>query len=108
MVLASSRRLNVIDKDGDVTLPGFIGKQHVVHAAHPRLEARPHRQGRQTRESGDQVLAELKMNLEIPSAKDWLSAMKFDLENGAAAPGVLLRLHDIGRRLLRRRRGAAA
>jgi hypothetical protein len=80
-VLAVFSTLGVIDKDGDITLPGFIGSQHVAMLPTHDWKHVPIGKGT-TRESGDQVLAELKMNLEIPSAKDWLSAIKFDLENG--------------------------
>ncbi len=82
-VLAVFSRLNVVDKDGDKTLPGFIGKQTI--AMLPAHDWRHVVIGKgTTRESGDEVLAEIKMNLEIPAAKDWHSAIKFDLANPPA------------------------
>lgn len=81
MVRAVFSTLGVIDKDGDVTLPGFIGVQHVAMLPTHDWKHVPIGKGA-TSEVGDHVIADLKMNLEIPSAKDWLSAIKFDLENG--------------------------
>ena len=75
--------LNVKDKDGDVTLPGAFGEQHVnVIAAHnysmPRL-------GKGViKEQDDLAIAEFKFNLDkdAPLAREWYSSLKFDLENG--------------------------
>jgi hypothetical protein len=80
IVQAVFSTLNVIDKDGDITLPGFIGKQTVVMLPAHDWKHVPIGKG-ETRESGDLVIAELKMNLEIPAAKDWHSALLFDLAN---------------------------
>jgi len=83
VVLAVFSRLNVVDKDGDKTLPGFLGKQTV--AMLPAHDWRHVCIGKgKTHESGNEGVAELKMNLEIPSAKDWHSAIKFDLANPPA------------------------
>ncbi len=75
--------LNVKDKDGDVTLPGAFGEQHVnLIAAHnysmPRL-------GKGViKEQDDLVIADFKFNLDkdAPTAREWYSSLKFDLENG--------------------------
>lgn len=83
LVLAVFSTLNVIDKDGDITLPGFFGQQATVMLPVHNWGHVPIGKGT-IRESGDQGLAELKMNLEIPAAKDWHSALLFDLKEGAA------------------------
>ncbi len=73
--------MGVEDKDGDVTMPGFFGKQSfVVVPAHdwshvPIAKASCY-------EDGSQAIAEGKFNLEIESAADWFKAMQFDLNEG--------------------------
>ncbi len=73
--------MNVADKDGDVTLPGFFGMQEaVVVPVHdwdhvPIGKAMVH-------EEGSEAIADIQLNLELQAAKDWLAAMKFDLEQG--------------------------
>ena len=83
MVLACFSTMGVIDKDGDLTLPGFIGKQNVTMLPAHDWKHVPIGKG-VTREAGDQVLADLKMNLDIPAAKDWHSALVFDMKNPPA------------------------
>ncbi|MCP4976493.1 MAG: hypothetical protein GY931_10055, partial [Maribacter sp.] len=75
--------LNVIDLDGDVTLPGAFGEQHVniqpAHDTHvPRL-------GKGVlKEDGKYAIADFKFNLapEAITAKEWYSSLKFDMKNG--------------------------
>lgn len=73
--------LNVIDSDGDVTLPGAFGEQLAsVLPAHdwshvPLGKARIY-------EAGDEALAEFGLNLQIEAARDWHAALKFDLAQG--------------------------
>lgn len=75
--------LNVIDLDGDVTLPGAFGEQHVnvlpAHDFHsPRL-------GKGVlKEDGDFAISEFKFNLDedAKTSKEWYSSLKFDMENG--------------------------
>ena len=56
--------LNVIDKDGDVTLPGFFGRQEVsMLPAHDRHHV-PLGKGT-IEEVGDEAIAQIKMNLDI-------------------------------------------
>jgi hypothetical protein len=76
--------LGVIDKDGDVTRSGFIGKQGgIVLPVHDWNHVP---MGKcVTSEEGDKVIAKGKFNLDIPAAKDWFSAMQFDMENGEPA-----------------------
>lgn len=72
--------LNEIDSDGDVTLPGFFGKQDVVVLpAHDRFSV-PLGKGR-IYEDGDEAIAEVAFNLDIAAARDWHSAIKFDSEH---------------------------
>lgn len=70
-----------VDHDGDVVSPGAIGSQVVpILPAHdwnhiPLGKAR-------TREVGDQVVADLTFNMEVPQARDWHAALMFDMEHG--------------------------
>lgn len=73
--------MNVVDKDGDVALAGFYGKQDIVMVPAHDWSHVPIGKG-VTREEGDLAIADIKLNLEIQAAKDWLSAIKFDLANG--------------------------
>jgi len=81
--LAVFATLNVVDSDGDLTLPGAFGEQHVtLLPAHdwghvPLGRARIY-------EEGDEALAELHLNLEVAAARDWYAALKFDLANPPA------------------------
>jgi hypothetical protein len=81
IVVAAFSTLNVIDKDGDVTLPGFFGQQETAMV--PAHDWRSVPLGKGTiKEIGDKAVAELKMNLDLQAAKDWHSALLFDLKNG--------------------------
>lgn len=73
--------MNVVDKDGDVALKGFYGEQDIVMVPAHDWSHVPIGKGK-TREEGDLAIADIKLNLEIQAAKDWLSAIKFDLANG--------------------------
>lgn len=75
--------LNDIDKDGDVTLPGFFGKQHTVMVPVHDWNHVPIGKGH-VYEQGDEAIAEVKLNLDIPAARDWHSALKFDMANPPA------------------------
>ena len=75
--------LNVIDKDGDVTMPGAFGDQHAVVVPTHNWNHVP--LGKATiREEGNEVLADFQLNLDIQAAREWHSALKFDLANGDA------------------------
>lgn len=73
--------LGVIDKDGDVTLPGAFGSQDVVIVpAHDWTHVPI---GRATiREHGNEAIADFRLNLDIAAARDWHAALKFDLATG--------------------------
>jgi hypothetical protein len=75
--------LNEIDSDGDVTLPGAFGEQTFsIVPAHDHYHV-PLGKGR-LYEEGTEAIVEAKFNLGIPAAKDWHSAIKFDLANPPA------------------------
>jgi len=75
--------LNKIDSDGDIVLPGAIGRQTVpILPAHiwshvPLGKA-------ETYEAGDKVLATAIFNMEVQAAREWHSALVFDLEHPPA------------------------
>ncbi len=73
--------MGVWDKDGDWAEPGFYGNQDVVMLPAHDWSHVPLGKGT-TREEGDMACADIKMNLDIQAAKDWHSAIKFDLKNG--------------------------
>ncbi len=76
-------KLNVVDLDGDVTLPGFFGKQ--TFSIVPAHDSRHVPLGKgEVHEEGDEAIVDAKFNLDIPAARDWHSAIKFDLENPPA------------------------
>jgi|CXWL01.1.fsa_nt_gi hypothetical protein len=73
--------MGVWDKDGDMAMPGFYGEQDVALLPTHDWSHVPLGKGK-TREEGNQAIADIQMNLELQSAKDWLSAIKFDLKVG--------------------------
>lgn len=89
--------LNEIDSDGDVTLPGAFGSQtfSIVpahdHTHVPLGKAALH-------EEGNEAIVEAKFNLDIPAARDWHAAIKFDLANPPAVQeySYAYNLHDGG------------
>ncbi len=70
--------LNVIDSDGDVTLPGAFGNQHAKIVPAHDWQHVPIGKAK-IREDGDKVLADFKLNLNIGAARDWHEALKHDL-----------------------------
>lgn len=81
VVSAVIATLNVKDHDGDVTVKGAFGDQTVPVLPTHNWASVP--LGKATiRESGDDVIAEMKFNLESETAREWYSALKFDYENG--------------------------
>lgn len=75
--------IGVIDHDGDVVAPGAIGVQSVPILPAHNWASIPLGKAR-TREVGNQVIADLQFNLEIPEARSWHSALLFDVEHGPA------------------------
>lgn len=80
MVVAT---LNVVDKDGDVTLPGAFGRQTAVMVPVHDWAHVPIGKG-VVFERGNDVLVDFQLNLDIEAARDWHAAIKFDLENPPA------------------------
>ncbi len=74
--------LGVIDLDGDVTEAGAFGSGQVAKflPAHDWMHVPL---GKATiKEVGNEVRAAFQLNLDIPAAKDWHSALKFSMEGG--------------------------
>lgn len=80
---AAIARFDVVDHDGDVVERGAFGSQ-VAHVlpAHIR-ESVPLGKTR-VEERGNEAIAMGRFNLEIGAAKEWSSALKFDLANPPA------------------------
>lgn len=71
-------QFDVIDKDNDVTIKGFFGTQPVtVLPAHDWGHV-PLGKG-STLEDDQHAYADVKFNMDVPAARDWHSAIKFDL-----------------------------
>lgn len=92
--------LNTKDSDGDVSLRGAFGRQtfSIVpahdHSHVPLGKALVF-------EDGDEAIVSAKFNLDIPAARDWHSAIKFDLANPPAVQEYSYgyRLHEGGWRM---------
>ncbi len=73
--------LSVVDKDEDVIMPGAFGEQlAAILPAHNRSKA-PLGKAR-IFEDANEALAEKRFNLDIENARDWHSAIKFDMADG--------------------------
>lgn len=73
--------LNVIDKDGDITLPGAFGDQ--VAKIQPAHDWKAPALGfAKIYERGTDVIADLKFYLDMPTAKEWYLSIKNNHENG--------------------------
>lgn len=74
---------NEIDLDGDVTVPGAFGRQTFsIVPAHDSTHV-PLGKGA-VYETATEAIVDAKFNLEIPAARDWHSAIMFDLANPPA------------------------
>ncbi len=69
-----------VDKDGDVTQPGFFGTQHVQFVPTHNWDHVWLGKGR-VYEKSDGAYCDVKFNMDIQAARDWYSAIKFDYEN---------------------------
>lgn len=75
--------LNVVDLDGDVTLPGAFGEQVApMVPAHDWQEAPIGKA--LIHEVGNEAHADFKLNLATSAGKDWYEALKFDLDHPPA------------------------
>lgn len=73
----------VIDKDGDMTLPGAFGAPVVPVVGAHRWDSPPIGKA-QIREEGSEVLAEFKLNLATDGGREWYEALRFDYEHKPA------------------------
>lgn len=74
--------LNVIDKDGDLTINGAFGNQTAAISPAHKWE-HPSLGIAKVREQGNEAIADLQFNMDMPAARDWHAAIKFAFENGA-------------------------
>lgn len=73
--------LNVVDSDGDIIVPGAF--QNATVSVLPAHDSRSVPLGKAKMEDrDDKAIAVGQYNLDIPAAKDWHNALKFDLTNG--------------------------
>jgi hypothetical protein len=82
-VAAVIATLNVKDKDGDVTLPGFFGVQHPSIVTSHNWNDIMLGKGK-LEEQGDQAIFEGRFNLDDPDAVKLHSKLKFDIDNPPA------------------------
>ncbi|MGH7891634.1 MAG: HK97 family phage prohead protease, partial [Thermodesulfobacteriota bacterium] len=78
--LAIISTMNVVDSDGDVVMSGAFGEQIVPMIPTHSWDSMPLGKA-SIKESGDQALAEFKLNLETSLGKDWYKSLKFDMDN---------------------------
>lgn len=79
--------LNVVDKDGDIVMPGCLdGKTLNILPAHDSRHVALGKSTIEERQNGDalEAVAVGKFNMDIQAAREWHSALKFDMdkENG--------------------------
>ena len=73
----------MVDHDDDLTKRGAFGEQGVVILPTHDFSSVPLGKGK-TREEGNEAIADFKLNLNIPAAKEWRDALAFDLKNAPA------------------------
>ena len=93
--------LNVIDKDGDVTLPGAFGNQKAhLMPMHVRQSAEPPFIGSAAiSERANEAVADFQLNLDLGLGKQWSSALKFALDRDLTVEwsyGFRVLSHDFG------------
>ena len=72
--------LNVVDKDGDITLPGAFGEQTVkIQPAHDW--SAPNIGMAKIREVKDEVIADMKFYLNTAGGREWYETIKANYEN---------------------------
>ena len=71
---------NVVDLDRDLTVPAAFGTQDVPLVPAHDWGHVPIGKGK-TRETATEALIDFQLNLDVPAAKDWHEALKFDLAN---------------------------
>lgn len=78
--LAIISTMSVVDSDGDVVMPGAFGEQIVPMIPTHDWHSAPIGKA-SIKESGDQAIAEFKMNLETTLGREWYKSLKFDMDN---------------------------
>lgn len=72
--------LNVVDKDGDLTIPGAFGEQMAKFVgAHNWGE--PSIGGSKVREEGNLAIADFQINLDMAAGQEWYKSLKFNFDN---------------------------
>lgn len=73
--------LGVVDKDGDLTIPGAFGDQMAKFVgAHNWGE--PSIGGAKVREEGNLAIADFQINLDMAQGQEWYKSLKFNFDNG--------------------------
>ena len=73
--------LNIVDKDGDITIPGAFTEQTVKLVGGHDWQ-KPNIGYAKIREEGDKAVADFQFYLDMPSAKEWYTAVKKNFEAG--------------------------
>ena len=73
--------LDVIDKDGDVTIPGAFGKQTAKMVGAHDWSA-PSIGLAEVSETGGSAVADFQLNLEMASGKEWYESLRFNADHG--------------------------
>jgi prohead serine protease len=76
--------LGVVDKDGDITDKGAFGNQlaHLMPMHVWKDADSPFLGVASIKESGNEAIADIELNMDLQRAKDWRSSMKFALDRG--------------------------
>lgn len=82
VVVARFATFNVIDKDGDVTIPGAFGSQQVRMQPYGHNTGSPSIGKGVTRETREAAFAEMQINLAMASGREVYESLKFDFEHG--------------------------
>ena len=82
LLLARFATLNVVDKDGDVTLPGAFGEQAVRMQPYGHDTASPSIGKGSIHEEADEAIAEMRINLKMQAGREVYESLKFDAADG--------------------------
>ena len=77
-----------VDEDGDLTLSGYFGRQAAVVVPVHDWKSVPIGHA-VVYEKGNEAIADVRFNMAIEAARDWHSAIKFDLESASDGFGPL-------------------
>lgn len=85
-VQANIATLDVVDKDGDVTVKGFFGKQHTSIVGSHEWQDIMLGKGVVDDSDGKQALWEGQLNLDDPAAEQLHSKLRFDMQEAHGPP----------------------